>query len=64
MGDLEHFPQIQSHMLIALTIDTLSHSSSPVIGFVINFLNLENSVYVIMSDTKFCDTNATQYRFA
>jgi len=50
-------------MLIAMTIDTLPHSSSPVIGSVINSYNLENSVYVIMSNTKFCDTNATHNEF-
>ena len=50
----------EMNMLLVLTIDTLPPSCSPVIGSVIN---LENSVYVIMSDTKFCDMNATQYRF-
>ena len=40
----------EMNMLLALTIDSLPHSSSPVIGSVISY-NLENLVYVIMSDT-------------
>ena len=53
----------EMNILIAPTSNTLPYSSPPVIGSVINFLQPWNSEYVIMSNTKFCDTNATQYVF-